>query len=385
MIYVIQLWYSVILDCTYEGRFYRIGEQLQTNCSTRCSCRPGGIFKCKRLPCSYDGPTCQAVGDPHYETFDGFWHHFQGTCEYVLTRPCDSEDFIISAGNIGHRGSHVACVGLVRIRIPSEELDIVLERGSLGTITVNNILQPYAGDGVVYETDTVAVVRTGGYPNVFLLIHGVRVFWNGVYRVEVTVSSTLKGHLCGLCGTYNGDKGDDLQTPDGVVVTSVDVFGDSWLVPDPTTSRCSGQVVGKRNALGVSNCSTDPNITAQGQQRCNILEQLPFINCSDMVNATQFINNCEFDYCCCSEAEREDCYCDALSSYASACADAGVSLSTWRSPTLCRKLTCSFSCSVCNFVNQFMNAISYIIYFSSTSVSRWDDISTVWSTVSSNM
>jgi len=331
--------YAVIIVCSFNGRFYRVGEQLQPNCSTRCSCRPGGLFKCVQLRCSYDGPTCQANGDPHYETFDGLWHHFQGTCEYVLAKPCDSEDFIISAANIGHGSSSVSCVGLVRIRIPSEELNIVLERDSFGRITINGVLQPYTGDGLVYETNTVEVVRSGGYPNIFLFTRGIRVFWDGVYRVEITVSSMLRGSLCGLCGTYNGDKDDDLQLPDGVVATSVDMFGDSWLVPDPTTPGCNGQVVGKRNAPGVTNCSTDPTIIQEGQTMCDVLNQIPFTNCSDVINATQFIDNCEFDYCCCSDEEREDCYCDALSSYASACADAGISLSAWRSPTLCRKFT----------------------------------------------
>jgi len=48
--------------------------------------------------------------------FDGFWHHFQGTCEYVLAKPCDSEDFIISAGNIKHEHRYESYVSLVRIK-----------------------------------------------------------------------------------------------------------------------------------------------------------------------------------------------------------------------------------------------------------------------------
>jgi len=75
---------------------------------------------------------------------------------------------------------------------------------------------------------------------------------------KITVSFALRGNLCGLCGTYNGNKGDDLQTPDGIVVTSVDVFGDSWLIPDPTTPGCNGQLVERRNAPGMTNCSFDP-------------------------------------------------------------------------------------------------------------------------------
>jgi len=296
---------------------------------------PRGLLSCETVPCSYDGPTCLATGDPHYKTFDGFWHHFQGTCEYVLTKPCISDDFIISASNIGHDSSPVSCVGLVRIRILSENLEIVLERGTFGNITINGIAQANLGDGLVYDSESVSVVRTGGYPNVLLKTQGIRLFYDGVYRVEITISSTLQGLVCGLCGTYNDNTTDDLQTPAGVVVTTVDVFGDSWLVPDNTTVGC-GEEQNKRNAPSIPECSTDPNITAEAQTRCSVLLQDPFNACHDVVNVTQFIANCEFDYCCCDGTQREDCYCDALSSYASVCADAGAQPSNWRNTYCCK-------------------------------------------------
>jgi len=341
----------VLLGCVLNGLCYEYGDEIQPNCSTRCTCVPrgrstGGQFICENMPCTYDGPTCEVDGDPHYKTFDGYWHHFQGICEYILTKPCDGDDFIISAGNIGHVGSPVSCVGLVRIKIPSENLEILLERGDFGTITINgNTLD----DGTQYITDSVDVVRSGGYPVVFLKSRGIRVFYDGIYRAQVTVSTSLEGQLCGLCGSYNNTIHDDLQMQNGVIIPLPDVygesltiggdieaFGDSWRIPDPSNPECDDGGRSRRNAPGVANCSTDSDIVTEGQTRCSVLEEDPFTTCHGVVNVTQYVANCEFDYCCCNETEREDCYCDALSSYASVCADAGVTIPNWRTSEICR-------------------------------------------------
>jgi len=167
-----------------------------------------------------------------------------------------------------------------------------------------------------------------------VLLHtiGLKIFWNGKYRIHVTTSTLLLNELCGLCGTYNDNKNDDLQKRDGHVTTSVVNFGDSWLVPDSCTS------VSKRDAQGVPGCSTDPAVIQEGQKRCRVLKEGVFSACNNVVDPIVFIESCEFDFCCCSDADREDCYCDNLSAYAEACATAGVTLSTWRN-FFCRKLT----------------------------------------------
>ena len=234
----------------------------------------------------------------------------------------------------------MSSVELLRIRIPSENFDIILEKGTFGNITVNGTTQANLGDGVVYESDSVDVVRTGGYPYVFLKTQGVRLFYDGIYRVEITVSTTLQGQVCGLCGTYNGNTTDDFQTPDGDVVTSVDEFGDSWVIRDPKVF-CEIYDKKKRNTPTIAWCYPGPNIPAEAQARCSALLQDPFTACHGVVNVSQFIDNCEFDYCCCFEAEREDCYCDALSSYASACADVGAQPSNWRNMYCSKFILCT--------------------------------------------
>ena len=54
-----------------------------------------------------DYAICYATGDPHYLTFDGLWHNFQGDCEYILVRECEQESpvFQVDVLNAGKPGN----------------------------------------------------------------------------------------------------------------------------------------------------------------------------------------------------------------------------------------------------------------------------------------
>ena len=91
--------YFLVLVCTHNGIQYDIGDVMQPNCTTRCTCHEGGNFVCTPQRCLLDGPTCYASGDPYYGSFDSKGFDCQGNCEYVLTKPCNNTDFIITAVN----------------------------------------------------------------------------------------------------------------------------------------------------------------------------------------------------------------------------------------------------------------------------------------------
>ena len=46
--------------------------------------------------------------------------------------------------------------------------------------------------------------------------------------MRVTAPGIYNGSLGGLCGDYNGHRLDDFRTPNGTLVYSAQVFGDSW-------------------------------------------------------------------------------------------------------------------------------------------------------------
>lgn len=59
---------------------------------------------------------------------------------------------------------------------------------------------------------------------------GVKVTWDGNSFLEVSVPTTFKGQLCGLCGNYNSVARDDLTTRRGRLVADVERFANSWRV-----------------------------------------------------------------------------------------------------------------------------------------------------------
>ena len=318
---------------------YEEGEQIQPNCSTRCTCRQGQ-FQCEAQACLTDGPTCYAAGDPHYQTFDLRYFDFQGDCEYVLTTPCNTSEFSVIVGNSPHN-SFVSCTENVTVLVPGENLEIVLGRGSGGTVTVNGVLQSNSGDTIILQSGGVEVLRSGGRVHVVLRMYGVRIFWDGVFRVEVTVSTMWQDRLCGLCGNYNNNPSDDFMAPNGDSLTTPDAFGNSWLYANSSlNSGCSGLSV-------PPTCSND--IMTEAQTRCEAMSQTIFTSCNTVIDPTQFIENCMFDYCLCNDVDRENCFCDSLATYAAACAAAGVTPPNWRR-FHCRKCMSS-TCIISIFIS----------------------------------
>ena len=320
--------FFLALFCTYNGMQYTIGDVIQPNCTTRCTCQEGGCFDCSPQRCLVDGPTCYASGDPHYGSFDSRRFDFQGDCEY--TKPCNRDCFIITATNtLWPFNLTVSVTSAVRVFIPSKGSEIYLGDG---IITINGIMQPNSGDGVVHRSNGLEILRIGGSTYALLTVtFPVAVQWDGSWQVRVTVSSSWQGQLCGLCGNYNNDASDDFMLPDGSVTTSANDFGDSWLYAQ-TSATCG---------VPPSPPPCPTSVMTAAQSRCNELMNEVFSVCNSVVDPETFIDGCILDYCLCSDERREDCYCNCLSSYAAACASSGIIISNWRN-FLCRKFFVTF-------------------------------------------
>ena len=267
------------------------------------------------------GPTCYAWGHLHYTTFDVYSFDFQGNCEYVLSQPCDSDEFIITGTNteINEFVSKISAV-----RVIYRETEIYLTGGNDGgIITVNEVLLPNNGDGLIYRSSGVRVYRTGGRPYVLLLV-GIGIYYDGSQRVDITVATVWRGQLCGLCGNYNSNQTDDLMLPNGMQAASVIELSEGWLYAN-TTPTC-----GELQPIPACNDS----VIVEAELKCSELTSGTFSMCNDVVDPTSFVEGCMLDYCICND--REKCFCDSLSSYAAICALNGIIISSWRNDFCCK-------------------------------------------------
>ncbi|XP_069768935.1 IgGFc-binding protein-like, partial [Narcine bancroftii] len=220
--------------CLHTGRYYRTGQHFYrgTRCEDRCVCLAGGTVACGEggcglheacrmvdnvLGCQPEGQaSCQAAGDPHYRSFDGRRFDFQGTCAYVLARTPQNESTLPAfavhvvnqpygaQGRVSVTRAVEVVVGQVRLR---------LEQGLPWKVKLNGVLTnlPLTLDEGwlrAFQHGREAVIQTD---------FGLKVTYDLVYRLVVTVPGSYRGRMQGLCGDFNGQTDDDFMTPGGSV------------------------------------------------------------------------------------------------------------------------------------------------------------------------
>ncbi|XP_066570353.1 alpha-tectorin [Amia ocellicauda] len=349
--------------CSLNGRFYRRGEVfwLSDQCSQKCRCLDlENEIMCQEVPC---GPlencelqegafhcqptrtsTCVVFGDPHYHTFDGFLYHFQGTCSYLLARPCwdlpGVPTFSVEAKNENRVGTSVSWLRDVRVEVYGHR--ITLPKGSMGTVQVDGLVktlpvQLQLGAVRVYQSGVAVALETD---------FGLLVTYDGQHYASISLPSSYFNNTCGLCGNYNDDPADDPALPDGSLAESVVELGGGWQVEDADW-RCSDGCA--------QNCSLCDAATESFYFRpdyCGIINKTdgPFRDCRTVVDPTAFVYSCVYDMC--SNRDNITTLCQAIQAYALACQALGVTIRSWRSRTFCalscpefsRYQVCTSSC-----------------------------------------
>ncbi|XP_075697035.1 IgGFc-binding protein-like [Rhinoderma darwinii] len=360
--------------CIYNGKHYAPYEQFwgDSHCVKQCTCNPTTMnVDCKETGCkstetcsvvrgiqgcypiSY--ATCTVLGDPHYIDFDGVRYDFQGSCVYLLAGLCRKADAGLIAGtrtgedadlssstlnglyknNEGlvdfqiivtneNRGRKVVSyTGEVQVNI--YDLVITMSQQKQVNVQVNGVLTnlPYSADR---SFDKVTVYRNG-YNVILQTRFGLRVSFDWNTRVAVTVPSTYRGAMCGLCGQYNGTR--KFVMKNGDITDNPTIFGKSWKVRD--TPQCS-----EVEPPDCPNLKDMEKIARNKKDGCGVLldPNGPFRNCHKVIDPEGTFKDCVFDGCFYNE--RQDILCKVIASYAASCQEAGVEVYPWRSDAFCR-------------------------------------------------
>ncbi|XP_075763601.1 IgGFc-binding protein-like [Pelodiscus sinensis] len=333
--------------CEHDGHYYGIGDHVWfSGCTQRCSCNSRDHFRCFRAQC-YPGQqcavkngkracqslltTCVVTGDPHYFTFDGTVAHFQGICDYEISRTCNSSldlSFRVVAANRHFRNPRVSFVYRVEIWLSTGNFNshIVLERGK--AVHVNGLrtrLPAHLGSvAKVLRLKNMLTVRAQA---------NVEIQFNGASSLFVRVGPEYQKQLCGMCGNFNGNPMDDKVLPSGERAQNDTQFGNKW-ISDTSPPGCTNDT---------SNLVPCPKLHIY-QQLCGVLVNHtgPFSECHWHESPDPYYESCIYDLCQYGLGNRM--LCTAIESYDEMCTIVGVKLVNWRP-----MMGCSFTCPAKNY------------------------------------
>ncbi|XP_071062157.1 IgGFc-binding protein [Pseudochaenichthys georgianus] len=331
--------------CSYDGQYYRKGDVFypETECVEQCVCGENSAVSCQKAKCRA-GETCKLVngmkgchpdgqgkcvasGDPHYISFDGKRFDFQGTCVYMLAKVCDDDKgrltpFSVTQGNEKYGNGKVAVTKSIAVAVYGYV--IYIQQKVPWKVTVDDEilnLPLYLDNGrlrVTQEGRNI-IIRTD---------FGLTVLYDTVYYVEVIMPSSYQGKMCGLCGNYNKNNGDDFRLPGGRKTNSVDDFGKSWVVdmPGNVCGGCGGQCPVCEQAKATLYGKSDS---------CGFMSAPngPFKACHSQIDPAAYVSNCVFDVC--AVDGNKDNLCNSVQAYALACQSEGVQIQPWRSSSFC--------------------------------------------------
>ncbi|CAL1543656.1 unnamed protein product [Lymnaea stagnalis] len=209
--------------------------------SYRCICDRG--YRGDGFQCIPVGE-CSCFGDPHCNSFDGNWLHFQGLCTYTMARDgCQEGEEPTFRVLVKHWQKDNLNPGsyawIQEVYVYVLNFEIKLQQN--GKILVNgNLVRQY------FDEHRLSILMYNNKVKIQTVI-GLEVTWDGKDVVQVVVPEDSANKMCGLCGNYNGNPGDDLiagpacpevqnqQTNNPVL------FGNSWTALNYSSPTCEAK------------------------------------------------------------------------------------------------------------------------------------------------
>ncbi|XP_015239498.1 PREDICTED: otogelin-like protein isoform X2 [Cyprinodon variegatus] len=257
---------------------------------------------------------CRSWGQHHFETFDGIYFYFPGTCSYILAQDCHSatpEYTVWIHNSRACEGSEYSCPRALSLFFPNEE-----------EIHISGY-QVHQGGRRLSLPQTVGGVFIERLADYLLVksVFGFSLAWDGSSGVYLKMSEEHQGTPCGLCGNFNHIAGDDLTTARGIRTDEPAVFANSWTVDLPHERACPSIDL---DFSGPCHSESDMD---DAIEKCSALLFFPFLSCHENIDPNPFVASCVSDLCV---SDDEETFCRALVEYTRACSHVGYPVREWR-------------------------------------------------------
>lgn len=215
-------------------------------------------------------------GDPHYRTFDGRIYNFQGTCRFVLAEDCTNKNFSVRVRNDARLTNDFAWTKSVSV-ILTRKLRIALKQNL--KIKVNG-----KSTSLPFVTNNVAIVK-GGQTITLKTTFGLKIIWDGDSYLEVSVPTSFKHRMCGLCGNYNGVQADDFLGKNGALYMDANEFAETWRLGK---SKTCGRRKNKSLKPNPELCAGNKRKLVRAEGECSLLLGQPFAGCRAVIDVEPY-------------------------------------------------------------------------------------------------
>uniref|UniRef100_A0A8I3MJB0 Zonadhesin n=1 Tax=Canis lupus familiaris TaxID=9615 RepID=A0A8I3MJB0_CANLF len=300
----------------------------ESNCIRASSCNcfyNNKSYKVRPPGCQSTG-TCAVYGDPHQVTFDGRHFSFLGKCTYILAQTCGNSTepfFRVAAKNEDRGQKGMSYLSKIYVTLPG--VTITLLKGRETLVGGRQVTLP------AIPSKGIFLASSGRF--VELQTFGLRVRWDGDQQLFMNVHSTYSRKLCGFCGNYDGDSGNDNWKPDGTPALNAEELGNSWQMAEDEDKECP------KNTTNPSSCNSGFLNSLSGLLYCGRLTDThgAFEACLPHLKTSRFFKNCILDGC--KSEGLQSGLCLHMAVLTEICQEAGYPVKPWREPQFC-PLTC---------------------------------------------
>lgn len=283
--------------------------------------------------------TCSVFGNSHYRTFDGKEYEFQGECGHVmvtdLCRHSKNKKASIKIEAKSERSGSSGITHTREVNVNVHGITFKMSKGAKKVVVTSPVTYEQQKHYKLFE-------HAGSYVQL-VTDYGISVLWDNGTRLYVTLSPSLSGKVCGLCGNFDGSEADDFVTFQGDVAGRPVAFGDSWRSSNscPLSKTVKNPCKERQHRL-------DP-----AKRECAVIKSKKFSPCHSIVDPVPFYEKCVYDTCGCDEVGDCDCICSSISAYAKSCLDEGVSVDWMGGHHICGRIEV--------FINILLNSYIFML------------------------